>query len=524
MLLRSFSVICALGVAGLIATPLAFIIHSALTVDSTLWVRLYETRLKLLLLNTIKLLLGVGFLVSLFGVFWAWIFTRYEFWGRSIWQVILLLPYAIPGYVMAYAYSSLSSPNSPFKGLIDWVTNVFSLPSLYSFWGVALILSFINYPYVYLLARASLSQYNEVYEDVSRIYGLKGIRKFLQVDLRLAYPGIFAGLSLALMEVMSDFGTVSLLRYPTFTEAIYRQITGRFDPQGASALSLVLLLLTFFMLNLEQHFRGKIGVATINGKYRILSRKRVSLLGNIFLTILLLGFIFFSFFLPVGVLLYWASKSFSQELFDGQIVRYVLNTLLVSSAGALLASLFAFPIAYTVVRYSGPLRSLLYNLGTLGYSLPGPVIALSLLLFLKNISPYLIGSLLVVPLAYVIRFLPVAFHSQVASLSSVSCVLEEAGATLGANSFRIFRQILLPLMAPGFFTGFILVLVDSIKELPATLMLRPLAFDTLAVRVYTNAVESLWEHASVPALLMVFAGLVPVWFLIKMAYLNERRR
>lgn len=507
----------ALFIVFFITAPTIFIVYNAFTIDAEIWIRLYETRLKFLLVNTLKLILGVGVIVLILGTLCAWIITRYEFWGKGFWQIALLLPITIPGYIMAYAYTSINSPASPFGKLLSDLSGTITVPSLTPFLGAVLVLSFINYPYVYLLARASFLAQTESHEELARIYGLKGFRKLWKVNFSSALPGIMAGLALALMEVLSDFGTVSLLRYPTFTEAIYRQMTGRFDPYGASALSSVLLSLTILLVGIERYFRERGYYHTITGNFRPLVSKKLGFWGSTGLNVVLLFITTLSFFLPVSILLYWTVKCILEGLFDSRLVGFTLNTLIVSGLGALLASILAFPIAYFYTRGQGLVPKLIYHFGTVGYGLPGPVIAVALLFILKTFSPSLIGHFLILPFAYVVRFLPVAVQSQKTSLTSVSKSMEEVGVTLGAGFLKIFRKIIFPLTAPGFLTGTLLVFVDAMKELPATLMLRPLAFDTLAVRVYNDAVESLWESASLPALLIVISGFLPVYFLLKMS-------
>lgn len=507
----SYLSLLAMGVATLVATPIIFMLYSALTVDTHLWVRLYDTRLKIILPNTIKLLLSVGALTVIIGVVSAWIVTRYDFKGKSIWEWVMILPLAMPGYVLAYAYASIMAPGGPFQSL--WI-NLFgdsvAPPSLYNFWGVSLVLSLVNYPYVYLLTRASLLSQNVTYDEAARVLGASRWKRFWSINIRMAYPGIIAGLALALMEVMADFGTVAMLRYPTFTEAIYRQMTGRFDSKGAAALAIILVGMTFLLLNVERYFRRKALFEQTKGRYKTYTPKKLKKGGWIVVTLILTLIISLAFVVPVGLLLKWGIEAILKGGIDSRFIKFTFNTLSVSAIGATLASILAIPVAYLHARRPNILNKAFYFLSTLGYSLPGPVIAVSLLLTASFLFPQLYGGFILLLIAYVTRFIPITIQSQDSSISMVSKSLEDASRTLGAGTWETVRKILLPLIKPGLLTGWVIAFVDCMKELPATLMLRPLAFDTLAVRVWMEASEALWEMAALPALLIVIAGLIPI--------------
>ncbi len=505
----------AIGVMICVSTPVIFILYSAVKVDVALWIRLYETRLNVILPNTVMLLLSVGFLTAILGVTTAWIITRYDFMGKKIWEWAIILPLAVPGYVLAYAYASIMAP-----GGIAQTTwhNVFGdmldMPSLYSFWGVSIILSLVNYPYVYLLTRASLLSLNAVYDDAARVLGVSRWRRLWSVNIRLSYPGIAAGISLAMMEVMADFGTVAILRYPTFTEAIYRQMTARFDPLGASALAIILVMTTFLLLILERYFRGKKRFEQFSGKFQIYKPEKVSSLRTLFFTAIMMLIIGVGFIAPVSFLIKWSFDAALNGGIDSRLTEFIYNTVFVAGTGSFLAVILAIPAAYLHARKPNFIHRTVYYLSTLGYSLPGPVIAVGLLLTVSIIFPYLYGGLILLLLAYVVRFIPITLQALESSILMVSRSLEDAGRTLGAGTWKTIRRILLPLIRPGMLTGAIIVFVDCMKELPATLMLRPVAFDTLAVRVWMDASESLWEMAALPALLIVIAGLIPIAIII----------
>jgi iron(III) transport system permease protein len=512
----SYLHVFAIGIAAIVAIPIIFTFLSALTVEPELWKRLYETRLKVILPNTIKLLISVGILTLLIGVTSAWIVTRYDFAGKKVWEWLLVLPLAIPGYVLAYAYASIMAPGGLAQNTWGSIFgDILKKPSLYSFWGVSLILSLVNYPYVYLLTRASLLNQNVKYYEAARTLGVSKIKRLWSINIPLAYPGIIAGLALALMEVMADFGTVALLRYPTFTEAIYRQMTARFDPSGAAALAFILVAITFLLMSLERYFRGKRSFEQTKGSFRSQMPEKLNLQKTMITTAVILLILSFALFIPVTTLINMAWDAITKGGLDSRFIKFTLNTVFVSAAGATTASILAVPAAYLHARHPNTLSRAVYYMSSLGYSLPGPVIAVGILLTVAMLLNWLYGSILLLLMAYLVRFMPIALQSQDSSISMVSKSMEDASRTLGAGTWKTFKDILLPLIRRGILAGWVVAFVDCMKELPATMMLRPLAFDTLAVRVWVEASESLWEMAALPALLIVLAGLIPLIIIIQ---------
>jgi iron(III) transport system permease protein len=506
----------AIGIAAIAAVPVVFTLYSAVTVEPELWKRLYDTRLKVILPNTIKLLISVGILTLVIGVTTAWIVTKYDFRGKRIWEWVLILPLAIPGYVLAYAYASIMAPGGLAQNIWSSVFgDISKMPSLYSFWGVSFILSLVNYPYVYLLTRAGFLNQNVKYHEAARMLGASKIKRLWSINIRMAYPAIIAGVALALMEVMADFGTVALLRYPTFTEAIYRQMTARFDPSGAAALAFVLVAITFLLLNLERYFRGRRSFEQTKGAFKSQLPKKLNFQGTIVVTVMIILIISFAFFIPTLMLIDMAYDAITKGGIDSKFIEFTLNTIFVSAVGATAASILAIPAAYLHARSPNALSKAVYYVSSLGYSLPGPVIAVGVLLTVAMLFNWLYGSILLLFMAYVVRFMPISLQSQESSISMVSKSMEDAARTLGSGTWRTFKDILLPLIKRGVLAGWVVVFVDCMKELPATMMLRPLAFDTLAVRVWVEASESLWEMAALPALLIVLAGLIPLIIIIK---------
>jgi len=313
---------------------------------------------------------------------------------------------------------------------------------------------------------------------------------------------------------MVDFGTVALLRYPTFTEAIYRQMTAHFDPAGAVALASLLMSITFFFFVIERAGRGRRRFDHTHATGRTLVPSSLSGVQQTLLHGALGLLVTAAFVLPMAMLILWSTHTLWQGAVTANMARYAFNSVWVSASAATLAIALALPAAYLHARSSTLLNRAVFFATSLGYSLPGPVIAVSLLIVTGYLFPALYGGLALLLAAYVIRFIGIPLQSQEAALSTVSPALDDAAQTLGAGTWERFRRILLPLIRPALWTGWIVVFIDCMKELPATLMLRPVAFDTLAVRVWVESSEALWEMAAFPALLIVAFGLIPVHLII----------
>lgn len=498
------------GVALLLATPLVFIIYSAITVDSSLWVRLWQTRLPFLLGNTAKLLLAVGITTLVLGVSLAWIMARYDFPGKKVWKWVMLLPFAVPGYVLAYAYATIMAPAGVFTSIWTFMGgDLLSMPSLYSFWGVTLVLSLVTYPYVYLISYVALLKTNVNFEESALVAGVSRRKTALFITLPMIRPAIIAGLSLALMEVLADYGTVALLRYPTLTEAIVRQMEARFDPYGAAAIGSVLVVFTISLLVIERFFRKRKEYVHIKGQAKVYQPKKLGKRAVGLVTGFLLIVSTMAFFAPLVVLIVLSLMVAP----DPDLLRFAFNSLSVAAIGATIAVAMVLPIAYLHIRRKSLITITSSYAVTVGYSLPGPVVAVGLILLTTTFVPALFGGFIILIFAYLVRFSPIALQSQESAIQQISTSLEDASRTMGMTAAQTIKKITLPLIKPALLSAWILIFVDIIKELPATMLLRPLAFDTLAIQVWMMASEELWELAALPALLIVLVGLVPIIYI-----------
>ena len=504
-----------LASAALILLPLGYVTSQALSADPAVWSRLWTTRIPELLTNTIWLAASVACLTLLLGVSTAWLVTRIEFPGRRLWEGALVLPLAMPTYVLAYIYSYLLG----FGGPVEHVWQLVAGPqarifSPQSYLGATLVMTLDTFPFVYLLSRSALLNLNVSFEEVSRASGISRLKTLWLVTLPLMRPSIAAGLALVILYVVSDFGAVSLLRYQTLTYAVFQQMTGRSDNTAASILSLLLVGLALLFLVTERWFRHRSRFYQTTGRYRRPERHRFSWLGTTLVTGYLMLVVGASFGLPAYLLIIWSLSPEAQATIDSRFFGFLWNSGFLAACAATGGVLIGLPLAYMANR-----RPSWLNLGCLqaayaGYVLPGPVAALAVLVLCLNLTPFLYGSVLVLIVAYVIHFLPAGLQSLEPALQQITPNLEEVARTLGLGVRQTWQHVTLPLMRNGFIVAWVLMFLQTMKELPATLLLRPVGFDTLAIRVWMEASEEYYQLAAPSALLIVLLGLPTLLLLL----------
>lgn len=521
--------LASLILAFVVFMPLLVLATSWLTVDADIWSHMAATLLPEVLANTAMLISGVSVGVLLLGISLAWLTSMCEFPGRQFFDWALMLPFAMPTYVLAFVFLGLMDFSGPVQGV---VRTLFNLPGSWFFEvrnaaGVIIVMTLVLYPYVYMLARvAFLSQGQSVF-DAGRSLGLSPLQAFFNVALPMARPGIVAGLSLALMEALADFGAVAVFNYDTFTTAIYKAWFGFFDLQAAAQLASILLVLVLVALSVEKTLRGR-------SRYdasRAHRWRRIQLTSRTkWLVTFYCGMVFSTAFLiPLVQLLLWAWQARAD--LDSRYVDLFSHTLMLGFSAALLTVIGAFVLAYNRRLHTDKLSSLAVRIGTLGYALPGSVLAVGVMislvwldqriadaaqaLFGQNLPLLLSGSVLALLIAYFARFQAVAFGPIEAALERIRPSIRDAAQSLGASGWDTVRLVYLPMLRPGLLTAALLVLVDTMKEMPATLLLRPFGWDTLAVRIYEMTSEGEWERAALPAVALVLIGLVPVSVLVR---------
>lgn len=510
-------------VVALAAVPLLFVLKSSAALDAQQWAGLWSNRLPGLLRNTLVLSFWVAVGCFILGVSAAWLVTRRAFAGRQLALWLMILPLTVPTYVLAHIYTVLLDSDGWLGRL--WI-NVFgdsvAIPNLYSTGGVALILSLAGFSYVFLLVRTALLRSNRSLEEAARIQGARPWQVFFQVNLPLLRPAIAAGLALVILHVLSDFGAVSMLRYQTFTLAIYTQMSGRFDYQAAAGLSLVLVFLSLTFLVVERAFRSRQRYFTNAQQTRQAPLKPAGPVALLLIWGWLGLIVTFSFGLPLAWMLSWSWQALREGLLDATFWGYVSNSFVVSALAASVALVVALPVALYHARRHSVMSQTAVHLSSVGFVLPGPVIALGVLAFILAQLSWLYGTLATLLIALVIRFLPLAVQSQEAALQQLTPSIEQAGRTLGAGPLENLWRVILPMIRPGLITAWVLVFIDALKELPATLLLRPTGYDTLPVRIWIEASEEMLELAA-PAALMIVIGTLPVlWFLMRGAKTQTR--
>lgn len=488
-------------VAGAMALPFVYLGVRAAEASDPLGLAL-SGRVLSLVWNTLRLAATVSAAAVLIGVGSAWILERTDVRARRFLGVAAALPLAVPSYIGALALLSAFGPGG------DFVV----IPGLVGFWGAAAVLTLSTYPYVFLVSRAALSSSLPALEDAATTLGLPRARRFLRAQLPQLRPAVSASALLCALYVVSDFGAVTILRYPTLTRGIFLEYRSSFDRSAAAVMSVVLVLFTIGLIAAERAGRGRTAPARHSsvGQHRVvvLGRWRPVATAAVAVPALLGAGI------PVAIAIGWLQGG-SRRSAGGD----VLATAAATSAGlsltaAVVAVVLCLPVAIVAVRRSGWLVRIIETGALAGYALPGLVVALSLVFLATRAAPFAYQTLGLVVAAYVVRFMPEALASARPSLASVDTFLADASRTLGGSRWTTARRVTWPIVRGGLFAGGALVFLTSMKELPATLLLRPAGVDTLAVRVWTGASEGFYAQAAPAALLLLAVSalaLFPTW-------------
>jgi iron(III) transport system permease protein len=354
---------------------------------------------------------------------------------------------------------------------------------------------------------------NVSFEEVGRACGVSRLGILWRVTLPLLRPAIVAGLSLVILYVVSDFGAVSLLRYQTFTYAVYQQLTGRYDHAAAAILSLLLVLFALIFLLAERWFRQRSRFYQTTGRYRAPARRICGPLGTVLMTTYCALILGAAFAVPAWLLLQWTATVVSEGTIDARFLGFIWNSTFLSALAATIAVILGTPLAYLVTRRYSRVSVLCLQAAYAGYVLPGPVGALAILVAFSHIAPFWYGTVIVLMVAYVVHFLPAGLQTMEPALQQVTPNLEEAARSLGVGTVQILKTVTLPLVRSGFVAAWVLVFLQCMKELPATLLLRPVGFDTLAVRVWLEASEEYFRLAA-PAALLIVVMTVPALLLL----------
>jgi iron(III) transport system permease protein len=514
-------VIPSLLTALLVALPLAYILIRALGggLDHFLGI-LLTSGTAALIYKTMALIAGVVILSLAIAIPYAWLVVRTDLPMRRLWATLGALPLVFPSYVAAFSLVGVFGPRGFAQG---WLARfgVERLPELaYGYTGALLTLGLFTYPYLFLLLIASLRSSDPALEETSRSLGTGRWATFFRVVLPQLRPALYGGTLLVILYTLSDFGAVSIVRYDTFTLSIYNAYRGLFDRTVAASLAVVLMAITFGFLLLE----GRLVSRVRSNEQRSFSRPRQVALGRwrtpaLFFTGTLA---LVTLVLPIATMLYWFAQA--PVTGPGPVLSPIVNSVGASGVAAIAAVLMAIPISVLAVRHPGRLSRLIERLAYGGYALPGLVIALALVFFVTRFAFPLYQTFTLLAIAYVIRFLPEALAAARGAVHAIPRSLEEAARGLGLSRSRVLLRVTVPLMRGGLFAGGGLVFLTAMKELPATLILRPTGFDTLATRIWSSAADGFYAEAAIPSMVLLGVSALPVYLLVIRPVLDGSRR
>lgn len=522
------------GMALSVSLPLSVILWSFNYPTREIWHHLSRHLLADLLLNTAILASGVLCGTFLLGVSLAWLTGVCEFPGRKMFTWALLLPLAIPTYVLAFVFLGLLDFSGPVQTMVRaWFPdNRAWFPNVRSAGGIIIVMSMALYPYVYLLTRGAFRTQGQRATEAAQSLGWNRTSSFFKVALPMARPWIAGGLLLVLMEALADFGAVSIFNFDTFTTAIYKAWFGFFSLPAAAQLSSILVIIVFVLIVIEQKARQKmrfVGSGRAEGQFnriRLYGWKKWS--ATLFSAAVLL----IAFGIPFVQLLIWSAEIYSEE-FNLRYLDFLGHSLLFAILASGGVVLFSVLLAYAGRRHKDTLSLFCTRVSTLGYALPGTVLAVGMVIVITAVDKQLVdllraffgyekdaliqGTMLTVIAAYMVRFLAAGYNSINSAMHRISDNLDEASISMGVIGISMLRKVHIPILKTGILTAAMLVFIDVMKEMPITLMTRPFGWDTLAVKIFELTSEGEWERAALPAIVLVLGGLIPVVLLAKQA-------
>lgn len=518
--------LAALAVALVVLAPSLTVLWSLTAPASENWAHLRSTVLPDYILNTLKLMALVATMTAVIGVGTAWLTVSAQFPGRRFFNWALVLPLAIPAYIVAYVYTDLLSFAGPvqsaLRGITGWEGGEYHFPPVRSLPGAAMMLSLVLYPYVYLLARTAFERQSAALFDAARMLGARPWRAFLRVALPCARPAIAGGLALALMETISDFGVVDYFAVPTLTTGIFRTWFNLGDVLSAAQIAAWLFIFAIALVFIE--IIGRRGrVANPLARDRAAEPRALRGVARWAASLACALPVILGFVIPAGVLLRYAILQ-GDPLLGRNFFGFAWNSLFVAAVAAAIATAFALLLAYGERLHPSRFNRISIRLATLGYALPGAMIAIGILTLSTGIdhafatavggfgfSPGLIltGSIAGLVFAYIARFLTAAYNATHSGLEKIHPTLDAAARSLGATPRRVLSAVHIPLLRGALASAALIVFIDVMKELPATLLLRPFNFETLATRTYRLASDEKLGEASTAALMIVALGLIP---------------
>lgn len=518
----------ALFIALLLAIPVLTIGIYALTPSTEVWNHLKETVLNDYLINSAILVGSISVITLIIGVGTAWLTTQYKFFGHRFAPLLLLMPMAMPGYIIAITYAGMLDASSPLqyglRALTGWRYGQYWFPEVRSMGGAIAMLSLVLYPYIFLMARASFLEQSLCVLDVGRTLGLSPFARFRRIALPLSRPAIIAGLALVIMETLADYGTVEYFGIATFTTGIFRTWQGLNDLPAAAHLAAMLLFFVFISLMLEKYSRRKIHYQHTSQRHQLVNKKQVPLAVNVLMCLACYLPFLLGFLVPALQLALWSAQSL--EHVNAEFLLLAWHSIILALVTAVLAVLIAVILASRQRRAPNIVTFIGLRIASMGYAIPGTVIALGVVIPASIFDTWfsdlyeqwrgvragqiLNGTIGILVFAYIVRFMAISLNSIESGLGKIKPSIDDAARTWQYSSAQISRRIHFPMLKSTLFTAMLIVFVDTLKELPATFILRPFDFNTLAVRAFELATDEQLFHSALPSIAIVCTGLIPI--------------
>ena len=512
----------------LFIAPILIILSSVFGDYSENWTHIYNYVLTDYIFNSIILVSGVSILVMLIGAVTAWIVTNYHFFGKSFFEWGLILPLAIPPYILAYTFTGLfdsyGTMNEIARSIFNLQQNEVFFPNIRNIFGAIIVFSFTLYPYVYLICRAAFLNQSRSMFEVGRTLGLSQPLIFLKLALPIVRPALIAGTMIVAMETLSDFGAVDHFAVSTFTTGIFRTWYGMYDLATAMQLASMLLIFITFCLVIERTSRKNASFSTISSNFKPTPVKRLVSFGSLGCFLVCFIPIFIGFVLPIIEILNWSLR-FNTGFFDEQFFSIAFNTISLSVLSAILCTFIAMIINFSIRYQNSSVIKFINPFLNIGYAVPGLILAVGivqLFVFLDNNilnsfeGYFLTGSLFGLIFAYIIKSYALANSTYEAGYQKISQTIDDSARVLKSTGLNLLFRVHFPILKTSFFTSILLVTSEVVKELPATLILRPFNFETLAVSTYIYASEERMVEAAAPATAIILIGLIPIFFISQM--------
>ena len=508
-------------------SPLLVVVASLFGNYSDNWNHLLTYVLSSYVFNSLFLIFGVSIIASILGVGSAWIVSNYNFLGKSFFEWALILPLAVPPYILAYTFTGLfdsyGSANNLIRELFSLNSNHIFFPNIRNIYGAIIVFSFTLYPYIYLATRIALINQSRSILEVGKTLGLNKLGIVFKLALPMIRPAIIAGLMLVIMETLSDFGAVEHFAIPTFTTGIFRTWYGLYDLQTAMQLSSLLLIFVTFFIFIERLSRKNISYTSGSPIYREIIKVKLKGYKNILAFLICLIPLLVGFVLPILELSNWAIN-YKLDFFNEDFLKNSANTIYLAVIAAIFCTFLTLLMNFSIRVQKNNFLFFMSSSLTLGYAIPGLILAIGIMQIFNFLDNYffstlfnfvLTGSILGLVIAYIIKAYALSNSVIEPAYLRVSPYMDDIAKTLNASNLKLLKNIHLPLLKTSFLTSIVLVISEVIKELPATLILRPFNFDTLAVSTYIYASEERMYEAAAPSIAIVLVGLIPIYFLSK---------